>query len=246
MNRPFAVYFDTAGTQNRMEIMIDFQVPVKDDAKEGVLEVMTTFAKLGAVGALAGHSFNPGQSGLILESSQIMTQGSHWVFQDVRIDPASLSVLLNMIHYIHLEDIPLKMVRIAWPAISQLKDPMAIQFPDRWPQLSFHLNIGDLLDDIDVVVGFADPQDDKGVERVVETMSVWLLATHRGAYADEAFDPSKAAVFLGPDVMDLSPERIIWFIEVLRCNESALDGLVNLLEWVHQRLAPISHVEIGP
>jgi hypothetical protein len=246
MDRPFAVYFDTAGMRNRMEIMIDFQIPVKNEAKEGLLEVMTTFAKLGAVGALAGHGFNPGQSGLILESNSILTQHSYWLFQDVRIDPASIGVLLNMIHYIHLEDIPLKMVRIAWPAISQLKDPMAIQFPDRWPQLSFRLNIGDLLDDIDVVIDLADPQDSKGIERVVETMSVWLLATHRGAYADEAFDSSKSAVFLGPDVMDLSPERIIWFIEVMRCNESALDGLVNLLEWVHQRVVRISDVEIGP
>ncbi len=70
-----------------------------------------------------------------------MAQDSHWVFREVRIDPASLYVLLNMIHYIHLEDIPVKMVRIAWPAISHLKDPLAIQFPDRWSQLSFRLNI---------------------------------------------------------------------------------------------------------
>lgn len=75
---------------------------------------------------------------------------------------------------------------------------------------------------------------------------MWLLSTHRGAYADDVFDPSKSAVFLGPDVMDVSPMRIIWLIEIMRCNESALDGLINLLEWVHQRLARISHVEIGP
>jgi hypothetical protein len=123
---------------------------------------------------------------------------------------------------------------------------MAIQFPEQWPQLSFRLDIGDLLDDIDVVIEFHEPQNDDVIERIVETMAVWLLATHRGAYADDAFDPSKSAVFLGPDVMDVSPNRIIWFIEIMRCNESALDGLLNLLEWVHQRVARISRVEMGP
>ena len=108
------------------------------------------------------------------------------------------------------------------------------------------MDIGDLLDDIDVVIDFVEPQDDKVIERIVEIMSVWLLATHRGAYADDSFDPSKSAVFLGPDVMDVSPNRIVWFIESLRCNESALDGLINLLDWVHQRVARITHVEIGP
>jgi len=106
--------------------------------------------------------------------------------------------------------------------------------------------IGELLDDIDVTVRFRQPQDETTIKRVVDAMSAWLLATHRGAYADDSFDPSKTAVFLGPDVMNLSPERVIWFIEVLRCNESALDGLVNVLEWVHQRVAPISQVEMGP
>jgi hypothetical protein len=246
MDRPFPVYFETTGTPNRLEVMIDFQAPVNDDAKQGMLEVMTTFAKLGAIGGLAGHNYDPGQTSLTLETSQIMSQGSHWVFQNVRIDPVSVFILLNMIHYIHMEDAPLTMVRIAWPAVSQLKDPMAIQFPERWPHLSFPVDIGNLLDDIDVDIKFNEPQENDVIQRIVETMSVWLLATHRGVYADDAFDPSESAVFLGPDVMDVSPDRIIWFIEIMRCNDSALDGLLNVLEWVHQRVARISRVEMGP
>jgi hypothetical protein len=229
-----------------MEVIIDYQTSADDNAKQGVQEVMTTFAKLGATGGLAGHICDPGQAGLNLKTNLITLQGGHWVFHDVRIDPASVFILLNMIHYIHLEEIPVKFARIVWPAITQLIDPMAIQFPERWSQLSFGLDIGDLLDDIDVVIEFEKSQDDELIEQIVETMSVWLLATHRGAYADDGFDPSKSAVFLGPDVMDVSPNHIIWFIEILRCNESALDGLLNLLEWVHQKMARISYVEMGP
>lgn len=246
IDRPFRVLFDTAGAAERLEIAIDFRSPIDDDAQLTVSEAMMAFAKLSASGALAGQSYDPGESGAILEDSQISPQRCQWIFGAVRIDPSSVCIVLNIIHYIYLQQVPVATARIAWPAIARLKNPMAVQFPQRWPGLSFQLEIGELLDDIDFAVEFAEPLNDEKSKSVVDAMSVWLLATHRGAYADDAFNPAKTAVFLGPDVMEVSPHRVIWFIEVMRCHEDALEGLVNLLERVHQRLARISRVEIGP
>ena len=151
-----------------------------------------------------------------------------------------------MIHWIHLEVIPVKNVHLAWPVIRTMKNPMEIQFPREWSRLSFPLEVGELLDDIDVDIEFDKPEPRDVTDRVVDAMSMWLLASHRGAYADDAFNPSKTAIYLGPDVMNVSSDRIIWFIEILRCNTSALDGLINLLEWVHRRVAPIRQVTLGP
>jgi hypothetical protein len=246
MQRPFPVRFETTGPPDTLEVSVVFQTPADQTAKDGVQEVLTTFTKLGEVGGLAGEKLAPSQSGMTLNFSRVTSQETHWGFQNVKIDPRSIFILLNMIHYIHLENIPLKDVRIAWPALKQLKDPMAIEFPEQWPQLSFALDIGEMLDDIDVVIDLEQPQDDSTIEKIIETMSVWLLATHRGAYADDSFDPSKSAVFLGPDVMELSPARIVWFIEIMRCSENALDGFFNVLEWVHQNIARIKSVELGP
>lgn len=246
MIRPFPVRLQVAGQASTLEVAIDFHESLSDVAKQGITEVLTTFAKLGASGALAGRSQNPGQSSMTIGNSEFTSNTSSWMFEDVRIDPASVFVLLNMIHYVHLEDAPVKSVRLAWPGIGRLKDPMAIQFPEQWPDLSFALDDEDPTEDVDVVIDLSRPQPPEVTEKIIDAMSVWLLASHRGAYADDSFDPSKSAVFLGPDVMDVSPERIIWFIEVMKCSGSALDGLLNLLEGVHQRVAEISHVEIGP
>ncbi len=246
MDRPFPVQFDSGVPPDVLEVALEFQSAISDVGREGVQEVMGAFARLGARGALAGHAKNPGDSRITLADTRLAEREGYWLFQDALLDPASVCVLLNMVHYVHLEDASITRARIAWSGIRRLPDPMAIRFPPRWPALSFELVIGELLDDIDVTVRFRQPQDETTIKRVVDAMSAWLLATHRGAYADDSFDPSKTAVFLGPDVMNLSPERVIWFIEVLRCNESALDGLVNVLEWVHQRVAPISQVEMGP
>jgi hypothetical protein len=246
IDRPFRVLLDTAGAAERLEIILEFPSPIDDDAQLTVSDVMTTFAKLGASGALAGDKYDPGASITTLEHSEVMPQRSLWVFRAVHIDPASVCIVLNMIHYIYLQHVPVATARIAWSEIAQLEDPLAIQFPQRWRRLSFPLEFGELLDDIEFAVEFAEPQSDEISESVVDAMSVWLLATHRGAYADDAFNPAKTAVFLGPDVMEVSSHGVVWFIEIMRCHEDALEGLVNLLERVHQRLVRIRQVEIGP
>jgi hypothetical protein len=151
-----------------------------------------------------------------------------------------------MIHYIHLEDSPLSSVHIAWPNLGHIPDPQVLRFPGQWPKLSYRLQIESLVNDFDVVVGLSARQQEVVLKKVIDVMSGWLLACHRGAYADETFDPSSSAVFLGPDVMDVTPDRIVWFIDAMRCNEAALNGLFNVLEWAHQNVTPISYVEAAP
>jgi hypothetical protein len=246
MSRPFPIFVEAAPHTDAIEISIEFAVPLGAEARVAVTEIMTTFGAIGATGALSGDRLDPGQARLGLSENYLGERSGHWVFADARIDPASVCILLNMIHWIHLKASPIERLAINWPDMQGLADPLAIQFPELWPRLSFELEFGDLLDDIDVNIYFEEPQSEETSEGIVNTMAMWLLATHRGAYADDSFGPAESIVLLGPDVMDVRPERIIWFIEVLRCDESALDGLVNLLEWVHQRIAPIRRVEIGP
>jgi hypothetical protein len=247
MQRPFHIHFEAVGPPDALEVVLDFQAAVSDTGKEqGIQEVMDSFARLTARGALAGDTTDPAEAAMVLADTRLAGQQGYWMFHEARFDPGGVCVLLNMIHYVHLEDTPVKAARIYSPRLRNISDLMAVRFPQRWPRLAFELEIGDLLDDVDVAVRFRHPQDELTIKRVVDTMAVWLLASHRGAYADDSFNPSKTAVLLGPDVMDLSSERIIWFIDVLRCNESALDGLINLLHWVHHKITPLSRVEIGP
>jgi hypothetical protein len=246
LTRPFSVDFETSRTLDTLEVWIDFQTSVNDEARVGVLEIMTTFAALGSSGCLSGSTINPGRASINLEVSQLKGTSGHWVFRDVSIDPASVCILLNMIHWAHLEMVPVRRARLAWPEKKFPSDPLEIQFPELWQQLSYLLDIGDLLGDIDLDIELEHPQTKEVTERIVNTMAMWLLATHRGAYADESFDPAESRVYLGPDVMSVKPQRITWYIDTMRCNDSAIDGLLNLLEWVSQKLAPIRHVELGP
>jgi hypothetical protein len=248
MQRPFPFSFEATDLEagDRMEVVLEFRSIAADEAQRGVREVLGAFAGLGAVGGLAGRALDPGRSGLTVEDGRVDAERSVWSFRDVHIDPAALFILANMLHYVHLEDVPLRLARVRWPGAAEFDGPSVVEFPEQWRNPSFGLEIGDLLDDIELDIEFVTPQDEATLAKVVDAMSAWLLATHRGAYADDAFDPAKTAVFLGPDVMSVAPERIVWYIEIMRCNESALDGLLNVLEWAHQNVAPISRVELGP
>jgi len=246
MRYPFPVQFDTLAMPEIMEVTIIFAVPIDAAIERNVSEVLLAFARLGTSGGLAGKFDNPALSTLALIRSEFTPLKSQWIFSETHIDQASICILLNMIHYVHLEDAPVAGVRIEWQEIHSIKDPFALTFPGLWPHFSFQLKFGDMLDDIDLAVRFLMPQDRDVLDLVVNTMAAWLLTTHRGGYADESFSPSKTAVFLGPDVMNVSSKEIIWYIENMRCNESALYGLINSLEWVHSKIASIKAVEVGP
>jgi hypothetical protein len=244
--RPFPISFEATDAQGGLEIALDFAAPAGDEARRRVEEVLTSFGGLGAVGGFAGRDIDPGRSGLTLDEQRTGPWGAVWRYRDVRIDPASLFIAANMVHYIHLEDVPLRLARILCSDEVPPGRPNVVHFPELWRRPSFRLDFGDLLDDLDVVVRLQVPQTPDRLARIVDAMSAWLLATHRGAYADDSFDPSETAVFLGPDVMDVRPDCIVWYIDIMRCNENAVDGLLNVLEWAHQHVAAIASVEVGP
>jgi hypothetical protein len=244
--RPFTVEYEVLKVPELLEVTISFAAPTDLSIEKDVVEVLTAFGRLGQVGGLAGEDDNPVFTNLRLISSEFKPQTSRWIFGDVQIDQGSICILLNMIHYLHLEAAPIARVRIAWQNLRDIENPSALEFPGLWPRLSFQLEFGEMLDDIDFAIRFLKPENKDVLDIVVNTMAAWLLATHRGAYADDAFNPSDTAVFLGPDVMSISPNRIVWYIEVMRCNEDAFNGLINVLEWVHLNIAGIESVEVGP
>lgn len=246
LTRPFSVDFENSLAPDTLEVWINFKTSLGGEARIAAPEIMTTFAALGSSGGLSGSHIDPGRASINLDVSQLGGQSGHWIFKNVLIDPASICILLNMIHWLHLEMVPVRSARLAWPDSRFLSDPLAMQFPELWPRLSYSLNIGDLLGDIDLDIELEQPQTKKVTDLIVHTMSYWLLATHRGAYANDSFDPTESRVYLGPDVMSVQPQCIIWFIDTMRCDESALDGLLNLLECVSQKIARIRHVEVGP
>ncbi|WP_320231426.1 hypothetical protein [Mesorhizobium montanum] len=234
--------------EHRSELVVNLALahPPDDRALTGITDVWKAFQGLAECGGLSGETHDPGLARALVRTIDLRERTVSAAFRDVIIDPASLFVLANMLHWLHEKIIPLQRATILWPAHERVVRTDEPQFPDPWPRYSFELEIGELIDDIDLEIELTAPQPKAVTDQVVDALSAWLLATHRGGFANEMFKPEESIVFLGPDVMNVEADYVAWFIKIMRADESALDSLLNVLEWVHQNVAPIRSVSLGP
>lgn len=246
MNRPFAL--SVLPNANRSELVVTLTLARSPDDRAliGIADVWKAFQGLAEYGGLAGETNDPGLARALARTTYLKERTASATFRDIAVDPASLFVLVNMLHWLHGKIIPLQGASISWPSNERVVRTDEPQFPGPWPRYSYELEIGDLTDDIDVEIELAAPQPKAVTDRVVDALSAWLLATHRGGFANEMFKPEESVVFLGPDVMNVEADYVAWFIEIMRADESALDSMLNVLEWVHQNVAPIRAVSLGP
>ncbi len=246
LSRPFDLQLELPRSLDEIEVRVEFGADVQGTARVASSEIMITFAALGASGALGGLETDPLRSHLHLADERISQRRGRWLFAGVEIDPRSLWILLNMIQWLHQKMVAVLRVVVAWPENRRPHDMEMLEYPELWQEPPFELEFGDMLGDIDLAIDFESAQPKAVTDRVVHMMSNWLLATHRGAYANDSFDPAESRVYLGPDVMTVTPSRVVWYIESMRCDEGALDGLLNLLVRVNHDVAAIRRVEVGP
>ncbi|MER8528443.1 MULTISPECIES: hypothetical protein [unclassified Mesorhizobium] len=246
MNRPFALSVLPNAHQRELVVNLVLARSPDDQALIGIADVLKAFQGLAECGGLAGETHNPGMARALVSTTELREKTVSATFRDIVVDPASLFILANMLHWLHEKKIPLQRVSVLWPANERVVSTDEPQFPGPWPRYSYDVEIGDLIDDIDLEIELTAPQPKAVTDRVVDALSAWLLATHRGGFANEMFKPEESVIFLGPDVMNVEADYIAWFIEIMRTDESALDSLLNLLEWVHQNVAPIRTVSLGP
>ncbi|AZO71122.1 hypothetical protein [Mesorhizobium sp. M1D.F.Ca.ET.043.01.1.1] len=246
MKRPFAL--SAMPNSHRSELVVNLVLARSPDnqALTGIADIWRAFQGLAECGGLSGAMHDPGLARALVCTTDLKETTVRASFRDLVVDPAGLFVLANMLHWLHEKIIPLQRATILWPANERVVRTDEPQFPDPWPHYSFELEIGDLIDDIDLEIELMAPQPKAITDRVVDTLSDWLLATHRGGFANEMFKPAESIVFLGPDLMNIEADYVAWFIEAIRADESALDSLLNVLEWIHQNVAPIRSVSLGP
>jgi hypothetical protein len=199
---------------------------------------------LGESGALSGERIAPLLSGLQSDRVWWGTDRAWWSFRNVRLDPATVCVILNALHSFHDQTKPLTAVSLSWADSAQLKDPLAVRFPRRHKAVPFALIVGDLDGSFDIVVEFHAEHDLAEVEKLDEKMGVWFSGASLGSYAGPFLRPAASRVYFNSDVHSLARDRIEWYIDALRCSEAAIDGLINLLNKLHHT-TPLRSVTIG-
>ena len=249
MDLPFSFEVRPSGAPSTLLACGSFERTLEEAQRVGIEQALRAFAELGKMGALSGSSISPAVSTIETAACDLSGRIVELRLAACRIDPLSLSMLANIFHWVHLEVAPLVAVTIEWEQAAAWPNTAVREFPGQWLQPSFAFAEGDLDGggDVDVGIEFLETRDVDANRAFVENvLGTWLLATHRGAFADDVFSPAESAVYLGPDVMTIEPDRVVLHVEDVRCDEAAWSALVNLLEGIHHRGIPLRRVELGP
>jgi hypothetical protein len=229
-----------------MELDVLLSSPLGEEGAEMLKATVAKLVDLAQWGALCGDQIPPVASEMVLEGASWRPDRATWRFRDVRLDPATVCVVLNCLHSFHEDVRPIAEVKLSWGEVARLADPLAVQFPRPYPQVPFSLVVGDLeVQQFDIVVTLRQPQEASRVEEINDIMGVWVSGANLGAYAPRGLRPSQSGVDFTDEVDHLSADRIEWYIHALRCSEASLSGLVNLLQKVHYLVVPVAKVQIG-
>jgi hypothetical protein len=246
MRRPFVTRYSADAPPGALSATIRFKSPLSDEGAEIADAARDKFSDLANAGALCGEGLQPDQSEI--RSSRTLfpnAQTAIWSFADARIDPGSLTVLVNFVEYIHTKFVPVTDLEVKWAQIARLTDPSRDDFPQAHQPVSFDFTYDDALSSFDIVVEFHEPQPIERVEEIEGIVGAWFSGANLGGYGDDSSAPAITSIKFAPDVSTVSEDSIVWYIDRFACTRQAIDGLVNVVEKVHRRHARVRSLEIG-
>ncbi|MER9028509.1 hypothetical protein [Mesorhizobium sp. LNJC405B00] len=207
-------------------------------------DVLSVFANLADHGGLSGDSIYPGAFQGLTWRVTLSQRSAQCSLQNLIVDPSSHFILVNMLHWFHIKVSSLRSAFILWPPEQLVKDASFVEFPSTFPKLSFNQRIDEISDEFDIEVDLDGLASDDILKQFVDVVDIWFMATHRGAFSSDTFEPSASGVFPGEDI-DIEPDSLIWYVDRFRTQMEALDSLLNIFEWLHHNIFRIKEVTIS-
>ena len=246
LQRPFRVVFTRSNGAQEARIHVVFK-ELLGSARERVIRLF--FGELSAFvqsGALSGDRIHPAAIRPQAPPANVhaVTATQEWTGMALPVE--ALTCLLNMLEWLHHHEAPILEVQLAWDTPVLPAVACATTFPPVWPNLGFVLAIDDACERrFAIEVTFRERQPLEYLDRVLHEFGAWFNAVNRGAYGDASVRPASCCLELTGEAVELSTERMVVYIDQFRANESALDGLANVLERVHRKLVAVECVTLG-
>lgn len=246
MRRPFSVRFSSAAPDDMLRVRVEFASLPTAAMSERAQVAGQHFANLANAGALCGDAVAPRTSGI--DDAQFAVAPMHvdWLYTGVRIDPLSVFIALNMLHSFHEKTGKLRGVHVSWNALRDADNPAALAFPKIAAPLPFAFSYDQDAAAFDIVLDFAQPQDEKSLYDINETLGHWLCAVDAGGYGDENTLPHLNRVrFESDEPCLLDSGSLVWSIQRFSSTSYALAGMVNVVSKIHHTQAAIKLLDIS-
>ena len=246
LQRPFRVVFRRANSAHEARIHVVFKEllgPVRENVIRLFFGELTAFVQSGA---LSGDRIHPASIRPEAPPAVVRPVTATQTWSGMTLPVEALTCLLNMLEWLHHHEAPILEVQLAWDTAVLPTIASATTFPAAWPKLGFALDIDGACEQrFDIEVQFRERQSVEYLDRVLHEVGAWFTAVNRGAYGDAAIPPASCCLELTGEAVELTTESMVVYIDRFRANDSAVDGLANVIERVHRKLIAVARVSLG-
>lgn len=245
MRRPFATRYSSTRAFGLLEVRIAFQSVPDAGALAAVNAVHRSFLALANAGAMCGEGIAPERSGIggaeVSRAGAVVT----WTFSQVWIDPHSVTIVVNLVHYLHENVLAVAELYLDWEMTGRMADPSQVRFPSICASVPFDVSIAEDAAVFDIVLDFAGPQPPGRVEAAGDLVRAWFVAINLGAYGDESSPAPINRALFAPEPITVCDDALVWYLDRWASTPFALDGLVNVVCRIDRTCVPIVALEVS-
>jgi len=248
LSRPFATtcYSEPSEGGGNLQVTVDFEPTntLTEDVLERLRRPFQGLAQMGRWGGMAGDRFPPHSSSmaLITDGSKDGPSTVHWGFRAVNVDLGTAFVIQNIVHHLHLFVVPVVTLVIRSPLVRD-GAPVQGRLPDDYEPCPFVVQDGRETGTVTVDVDFVGRQAPSAAEPFRAAWDGWYDVAAHGGFCSEDYPPEEVSIFVEDDLKVLS-DGLGGVFEDVTIDDAGFYCLINMLQTLHRRLAPISQVTI--
>jgi len=246
--RPFTThcYSTTTPRGGNLQVIVDFEAGADfaPDLLERLNRPFRGLADMGIWGGMAGENHPPQHSSMVLisEGRAVGASTVQWDFEATNVDPGTAFVIQNIVHFFALFVTPVEKLVLRSPL---LRDgaPVPQDLPlDYEPHpFTVHDERENLMVTVDV--DYANRQAPDAAEPFRVAWEGWYEVAAYGGFCSEDFPVLEGLIYVEDDLKVTSTGIGGVFDDVV-IDDAGWACLVNMLQSLHHRIAPIAEVTI--
>jgi hypothetical protein len=165
-----------------------------------------------------------------------------WDFNTINVDPGITFVIQNIVNYLHSNITPIELFKIRSPLVRDGVDVHEVLPCDFEPH-PFIVNYARENTQVIVDVDFRDREDPGLVEPFREAWDSWYEVAAHWGFCNEDYPPEVSKIFIEDD-LKITSTGIGGVFDDVVIDDAGFYCLINMLQVLHHRLAPIDEVTI--
>lgn len=248
LSRPFATHCHSAPLSGggNLQVIVQFKpgVDFTEDLLISLRQPFRALATIGQWGGMAGDKYEPQQSTITLVTDGTLhgAREVRWSFDATKIDPGTVFVIQNMLHFLHLNVTSVESLVIGSPLLLE-GGGIREELPNGYEPCPFTVTYEREASQVSVDVEFRDRQVPLVAEPFREAWDAWYDVAAHGGFCSEDYPPEEAKIFVEDDLQVTSTGIGGVFDDVV-IDDAGFYCLINMLQVLHHRLTPIAEVTI--